>query len=1368
MDEQSPQAPNGQELTGPPSQPSDQGNEITPNDRPAADHEPETGSTETSRDEVAAAPSEDAGQPSDVIAPGDQAPALEPLQLPKEELPAEDEEHSGEGLPAEEKKASEGKQAAKASEDDTAKRDLEQQVKQKIGEKHVDKEVLPLYEVPKDVLGKYESIFIPSTHYQDVFTVGKNSEKRVFLVHGDDPEWNFICGTNLGTALIKDRHGSQQPVVMVYRRDALDTRTLIDFVRQRGATDSEPLKPSYTVYVIEDAFQRGIRSEDLNDVSLGQLNTELMRLYSYLVLTIPSLRVDSIPGLEILATQVETGVLFDKLLTYYQKGGAADYIADRVLQLARDARDDLLPELKNYTLVKRFFSAIVSLSVTCTPGEVIEKAKEVAQAGERESGDRFRSLSPNAKLYALLAVLFDDVEKRTVDEIYIAAVQELRKQGINNLRDARQFGLSDMLEYIQADLSTDGRIEFRSQRFKEHICRKQLANHHHLLWSLIEMLCDLVEQYREESFAGFRESLGSVIGQLGIGYESKFFDLVEKLAQQKDGRVASVSAYALEEFCRRHPEKFEPAAELITQWAESLDPDLMWASGVAIGRVYRVVAPETSSTTASTQRLQDILTNLAASVDRPEQIQQWVERSDDFHELHTQLPPELHDLLVVLVVQSLVEVVASSVAQAIHWIATNHATDAVALITRWLEADPGTRMHELGLRMAVQLFHENSSEELILIDKVHIPLLGLIGPLLQAAVRARSAGAPDTVTETRSALNAAIQTLETWPTKNAESDWGSHVHAALLRVVNRATLDGRRILQSALTAHFLTSENERVRHIGQALNARCAAMDGQPIDMPGRRYGVIALDASYQRRLLPPLTEAGRNLYLHLDGRVDMHLVTMGNAHVAIGPAQIPLLADLRSQGDFPRLLAAVLGRNSAPNPAEAHFVLALSGGPILDAEDLDDSAWQSKLIVAGPNPSAKWRDDLSFVAISRYPDDGDLRRIENRVSQHLGQRLAALAPDEWWPTLTPYLCYAPTDLDGICSQLSTWAANLDHVEESKHPGDVTHTIACTVLWLAKAELARCLALLKEWLHAQDETRRIMGLACTKLLFNVYGEQTPPARFETLGPIMGIVPELIQTKDWGAILAVLQAIHIWLTDLTWASHILASGSTDTDRADNPSADLLAALADHTPAANRNDLKQILGTWRAEKDAPDALRQATDRLLIRLLLGEGSKLPDLPTGQQYGLILLDASRTRGSLARVAAQLAKELRANPNAKDKFYPVIWRLGQKIPVAVKGQTPSVEELVPAGLHALPRLAGPALDTLIPQQVGFIVLLCNGAILDEEDWHKRWKDVPAFAYGSPFGKMDWASSFRVVPGQRSEQDAATEIIRFIFNALKG
>jgi hypothetical protein len=680
--------------------------------------------------------------------------------------------------------------------------------------------------------------------------------------------------------------------------------------------------------------------------------------------------------------------------------------------------------------------------------------------------------------------------------------------------------------------------------------------------------------------------------------------------------------------------------------------------------------------------------------------------------------------------------------------------------------------------MAVQLFRENSGDEISLSERSHKPLLGLVGPLLRATAQTRNGGP----------LDAVVETLDTWLSKNTESGWGTYIHAALLQVVNRATLDERRLLQVALTAHFLASENAQTRRIGQALNARCAAMDGVPMDMPGRRYGVIALDASRQRQLWDA-GEIGRNLYLHLDGRVDTWLLAMGNSQTAIGPNQVLLHSDLQSQGNLPRLLTTVLERKSALDAAQTHFVLALSAGPILDAGDLDDTAWQDGLMIAGPDPAAKWREDMPFIRINRYPDDGDLRRVESRVSQHLGRRLAALGPDDWWSTLVPYLKCDPADLDGICGQLSTWASNLDNVEESKHPGDVTHTIACTVLWLAKVNLARCLTLLEEWLAAADETRRIMGLACAKLLFNVYGQQTPSAPFETLGPILKLVPALARTNDWGAILAVLQALRPWLVDPVWAQRILGGvgeGEVDASQVGNElslpamsakqssagsQADLLAALADHTPTANRNDLKQMLGVWRAEKDTADAVRQAADRMFVRLLLGEGGKLPDLPEGQRYGLILLDASRERGDLVRVAAQLvAKELSNNAGIKDKFYPVTWRLGQRMPMAVKGQTLSIEELAPAGLYPLPRLAGPALDLLAEQekQVGFVLLLCNGAILDQEDWHESWKGVPTFVYSSTSRKLDWMSSFRVIPRQRTEQDTAREIVNFIVAALKG
>ena len=68
--------------------------------------------------------------------------------------------------------------------------------------KEMAEDLLPIYQVPPGVLKQYRSIFVKPPSYEATFKVGQESERRVFLVSGNDLEWNLVCGINLATNLI--------------------------------------------------------------------------------------------------------------------------------------------------------------------------------------------------------------------------------------------------------------------------------------------------------------------------------------------------------------------------------------------------------------------------------------------------------------------------------------------------------------------------------------------------------------------------------------------------------------------------------------------------------------------------------------------------------------------------------------------------------------------------------------------------------------------------------------------------------------------------------------------------------------------------------------------------------------------------------------------------------------------------------------------------------------------------------------------------------------------------------------------------------------------------------------------------------------
>jgi hypothetical protein len=647
-----------------------------------------------------------------------------------------------------------------------------------------------------------------------------------------------------------------------------------------------------------------------------------------------------------------------------------------------------------------------------------------------------------------------------------------------------------------------------------------------------------------------------------------------------------------------------------------------------------------------------------------------------------------------------------------------------------------------------------------LLNERHGPLLDLIGPLLS--------------TVDQNLVNTMLNTLLIWL---QQPGWAKKIYSALLWVANRVTPKEADVLNAGLAEYWLDSAVPEARCLGLRLIARMYTLQGAPLDMPGQRYAVVALDASRKGRS-SHVAESGQGIYVHYAGRVDTYMFSMGQRKPTACPGQIPTTAQLRPLFNLPRLLAGALEGLGNCAPSHMHFLLAWTSENILDADDLDEVVFHDRIIIASPDEKAvRWRNDLDFVRVNRNPSSQDFLMVEEKINQCLGQRLAALEPDDWWVVLKPHLSYDPIDIEGICDQLESWAVCLDQPEPSAPFAESTEEtlpdkariIACTILWMVKANLYHCLNLLREWLAAPPEDlRNLMGQACCKLIFNVYGQQVPPPSFETLGPVLSLAPIIIETKNWGAIESVLRAVRSWLIAPDWANNIL-NGVLAAD-VTGPSVrriNLLSILVDNTSGDYREKLKQILEEWRSDPNAPAAVARIAEQMSLRLALGEGGKFPELLEGSVYGLILLDSSReSNPALAQVAIQMIKELE-NTNYGKKFSPVVCRMGQRLPVEIGTQSSTADELLPKELSPLPCLAAPLLEQVDPHRVGFILILANGLILDVEDWIDDWNDVPIIQYSSIRTNISVYPP-PVVAIHVEEKSAVQKIIGYVVGMTKG
>ena len=1170
--------------------------------------------------------------------------------------------------------------------------------------KATDIDRLPLVELRPDIWRKVKAVFVPSQDYQDIRDRGvRTHEDRVFIVYGEEHAGKFTCAVHLGLDLLGEGQISQ-PKFSIYKRTPRDIRLLVDFAQEPNLTED-------TIYIIEDAFESGVDLIELSSPYLSAINTTLEGKKAYLILTttyqteqlaaIPVSRVSAV------VEDKDMHAVFEKHLTRYGSYVELVSVPVELIELARKNQEELVGHFQWPFQVDLFCYALSRLS----PEEGIQKLLEVAGSAGRIGEDSpylwFERLPHNAKLYTMLVVLFEGIDRYTLDEIYGVAVRILRDKGVSNLDDPREMGLNEILERIQAQETNAHLVRFNSSAFERQV-RHQIVNHHHLLWSFIELPLALIETFSAPHFWEFRRDLGAAIGRLGIYHIHKLYPMLEALARHPSGGVVAVAGYALDEICRAGPEYYTFVTDLLEDWVSSGDPALMWAAGASIWRIYDGLArvaqvkesQEAQQAAETLNQVRDILTTLAETCDRfnSKARAEALEKALVKAQVESTLPEQQFiESDVALLMQRQLETWAAnnvrSILHAVRWIARMNSRGIIELIATWLKAEEGSNLRKLGQMAGRQLFDENSDPEIQLLEERHGPLLYLVGPLLSTD--------EDTVDTVTRALLVWLQ----------RPGWAGRIHSALLHVVNRAEKkEEAGLLRESVSRQWLDSDSMDAQRIGRSLIARSYVIEGVPMEMPGHLYGVIALDASREARMNKVCARAGRRLYERFDPQVDMYVVHMGETQALATSGQSISTIDLQADHDMPRILMPSL---EELDPSRAYFALALAWGPIIDIDDACAGPWSDRLIVAVAKDQDEWPEELRTVPVDRLMSKHGLNAIEDTVRERLAQALAALSPEEWWLMLHEYVQVKPPDIEAIVDKLNSWVDQLDNVEYSQHPGDIARIITCFILWLAASNLPRCVEVIRTWLTNEDELSRLIGAACGKTLFRIYAQCDPAPPIQSHAILLELAP-LLAKQGWSEVEAVLYAARRWAVQPEWSDRLAT-------RPDGSLSELMQ-LVDAVTPESRNALADALTDWLATEDdetAPETVVKLAERLQLHMALGAREPLPDLPEGYTYGLIVVDASsrdnRSRNRLAKLASSVIKRL--SERNQETLRLLVYRLGQDYPVAGPGQKPDAEVLVPPSLGCRPRLLGPLLEIHSMEQVGFVLLLTNGPILDQDDW---------------------------------------------------
>jgi hypothetical protein len=371
-------------------------------------------------------------------------------------------------------------------------------------------------------------------------------------------------------------------------------------------------------------------------------------------------------------------------------------------------------------------------------------------------------------------------------------------------------------------------------------------------------------------------------------------------------------------------------------------------------------------------------------------------------------------------------------------------------------------------------------------------------------------------------------------------------------------------------------------------------MDGIVLDLPGsRRTGLVVIDS--QRR---GTEDRERMFYLlhNLAALVPIHLHWLGytrrmrkvhsdhraepgqEGSAAFGPGDLLL----RSAGR-PALLLPILQPGQGPEyaPAETYFVVVFAGGEILDLvelypglsaassppeEDLflrrlhdrtvatrgSDQSWQGKVYVQSNGPQAFVAENLAQLLTEvRNTDMGALEEaLGRRVAMTLRTRPAA----ELWQELRACIGGPVPRAPGVAwlsEEIERWLGQL--AETSTLTPDVSLFILWTVMVRSLENLAEARQLVELLLQEPEESesaaqskeaekqakrasrlRQQMGIACTRMLFHLYGSENPTLAVEPYAQLLLLLPRMMACASSASeLLPVLSILFALVSDDGW-------------------------------------------------------------------------------------------------------------------------------------------------------------------------------------------------------------------------------------------
>jgi hypothetical protein len=730
----------------------------------------------------------------------------------------------------------EGEEESSSAEEDETEE--EKEIEEQDEGREIDDDHPAILRIDESLLARVNQVFVAPPGYiqSEHERLELIIDSYVFILYGDEHAGKLTCALHLAQDLLR-RKGAEKRIYC-YRRRPDESSSLLDFVRQDYVKNDR-------VYIIEDAFP-SVSQDDLTAPFLHLLNEKLQEKRSFLLLTtensegklpagVPKVRV-GVPELQ--------QVFVNHLVLYETDESATDRIRIEgpVVELASASWGALQKELKDPDQIDEFCRRL-GVQERLPDAEGLQRlAQEISLRRIEAARPWFAGLLPHEKLFAFLVVLFPGRDGRSLHEIFLKVIVRLREQGMNML-DPREVGYEDLLDRIRALEGPTHEIGFHERAIGAEV-EWQLKNYNYLLWSLLPLFLEEIEESLGPEAWEMRRSRAAAVGRIGLYRPGRLRETLEKLARHPSDRIATAVGHAFSEVCLRARDADQEVCEALRSWVATGEPRLLWTAASCIWRVYGSLIRSTRETRETRERLFEILEELIVGFE------------------------------------------AKNLGNALFAVKKIAMADPVGMVERlrlWLIGSRPAlrRASHIAIRSLFSVAGEASSR------KRRPALVELVGPVLAQC------GEGSKVT---AALFAALAKWTDEP----------FAMAALLKAANRLTGKEARAFRAGLSP-WLANSSSQIRRLGGALLTRSLILEGAAVPALDWFKGALVLDTSMEAMGDVSYELIARRIWNLIQPRLDLRLVRMGERRELAGPGQLFPSRVVLSDGSRPRLLVPAL-----------------------------------------------------------------------------------------------------------------------------------------------------------------------------------------------------------------------------------------------------------------------------------------------------------------------------------------------------------------------------------------------------------------------------------------------------------------------------